>query len=161
MNLFNVFTAQIIVASTLTSSLLAGCGFEENNVGRLHHSAFEGVSPDENQQEGKNKQSTENPGDEDSPPANDSSPDEETPNECPKAIPKASKTSTDSNPRQQLRIAPLKTVQLTGQSSQDPDGHIESYHWALTESPENSTARRTQRAPPMEVERNGRSHYPG
>lgn len=72
---------------------------------------------------------------------------EGTGNECPSAVAEGSIVDGSSRRRTTLNTLPLETVQLYSDKSSD-DGSIERYSWALTERPEDSTARLSDASAP-------------
>jgi hypothetical protein len=72
---------------------------------------------------------------------------EGTDNECPNAVAEGSIVDGSSRRRTTLNTLPLETVQLYSDNSTD-DGSIERYSWALTERPEDSTARLSDASAP-------------
>jgi len=69
-------------------------------------------------------------------------------NACPRALAEARVAGalewTESGQEDPLRILPLATLELRGDGSQDPDGEIARWQWAVIERPEDS---RSQVAP--------------
>lgn len=60
-------------------------------------------------------------------------------NECPVA--RATGSIDGGRPAAAINTIPLKTVQLSGTQSSDPDGQVDRYEWSLIKQPVNSTTR--------------------
>jgi len=68
-----------------------------------------------------------------------------TTNTCPVAVGQARIAGSDTwdlfpDTEHQLVTIPLKTLELRGDNSDDPDGAIDSYQWTVVERPDDSTA---------------------
>ena len=62
-------------------------------------------------------------------------------NQCPTARAEGTIVGTAGRAAQQISTIPLKTIQLSGLQSSDPDGSVQTYEWAIVKKPVDSTTR--------------------
>lgn len=66
-----------------------------------------------------------------------------TNNVCPVAVAEASIVGSSGRLSTMISTIPLKTIELTGENSRDPDGMVQRYEWNIVSKPQDSTARLT------------------